>query len=226
MSRVDSGKIIEDSFEYAKEGLIGKWKKWILLIFSCIVFPLYLGYIIRICRGANPSPKLDNWGRLFIDGIRLFIVGLIYSLPVLFLSFVLFESADILRSSVNPATIGGLIIAILMGAIILVMVAVSVLLIVMTAGVRFARTDSIGEAFNFGAILAHIGRIGWMTYIIALLMMLITLINIIIICLIINMVIPYTGIILFLILLPFLSLFSPRYITRLYESADAAYFLY
>jgi hypothetical protein len=78
VSRVDSGKIIEDSFEYAKEGLIGKWKKWILLIFSCIVFPLYLGYIIRICRGANPSPKLDNWGRLFIEGIRLFIVGLIY----------------------------------------------------------------------------------------------------------------------------------------------------
>jgi hypothetical protein len=219
---VDSGKIIEDSFEYAKESLVGKWKTWILLIFSCLVFPLYLGYVIRICRGANPSPQLDNWGSMFIDGIRLFIVGLIYSLPILILSFVLFESADMIRSSVNPGTIGDLIIAILMGAIILVIVAISVLLIVMTAGVRFARTDSIGEAFNFGAVLTHIGRIGWMTYIIALLMILITLVNIIIICLIINMVISYTGIILFLILLPFLSLFSPRYITMLYESADAA----
>ena len=91
----------------------------------------------------------------------------------------------------------------------------------MTAGVRFARTDNIGEAFNFGDILTHIGKIGWMNYIIALLMILIALVNIIIICLIINMVIPYTGIILFLILLPFLGLFSPRYITLLYESADA-----
>jgi len=219
---VDSGKIIEDSFEYAKEGLVGKWKTWILLIFSCLVFPLYLGYIIRICRGANPSPKLDNWSSMFIDGIRLFIVGLIYSLPVFILSFVLFESADMIRSSVNPSAIGGLIIAILMGAIILVIVAISVLLIVITAGVRFARTDSIGEAFNFGAILTHIGSIGWMTYTIALLMILITLINIIIICLVINMAVPYTGGILFLILLPFLSLFSPRYITLLYESADGA----
>jgi hypothetical protein len=77
----------------------------------------------------------------------------------------------------------------------------------------------MSEAFNFRAIFMHIGRIGWMTYIIALLMLLIALINIVIICLVINMVIPYLGIILFLMLLPFLSLFSPRYITLLYESA-------
>jgi hypothetical protein len=222
VTRLDSGKIIEDSFGYAKEGLIGKWETWVLLIFSCLVFPLYLGYVIRICRGANPSPQLDNWGSMFIDGIKLFIIGLIYALPVLIVSFVLFESADMIRSSVNPSTIGGLIITILMGAIILVIVTISIWLVVMTAGVRFARTENIGEAFNFGAIFIHIGLIGWMTYIIALLMILIILVNITIICLIINTVIPYTGIILFFILLPFLSLFSPRYITLLYESAGEA----
>jgi hypothetical protein len=219
---VDSGKIIEDSFGYAKEGLVGKWDTGILLIFSCIIFPLYLGYVLRIYRGANPSPRFDNWGSMFIDGIKLFIVGLIYAIPVLILSFVLFGSEDMIRSSVSPSTIGGLIIAVLMGAIILIIVAITTWLIVMTAGVRFARTDSIGEAFNFGVIFTHIGKIGWMTYIIALLMILITLVNIVIICLVINMVIPYTGIILLLILLPFLCLFSPRYITLLYESAGAA----
>ena len=219
---MDSGKIIEDSFGYAKEGLVGKWDTGILLIFSCIIFPLYLGYVIRIYRGANPSPRFDNWGSMFIDGIKLFIVGLIYAIPVLILSFVLFGSEDMIRSSVSPSTIGGLIIAVLMGAIILIIVAIITWLIVITAGVRFARTDSIGEAFNFGVIFTHIGKIGWMTYIIALLMILITLVNIVIICLVINMVIPYTGIILLLILLPFLCLFSPRYITLLYESAGAA----
>jgi hypothetical protein len=222
VSRVDSGKIIEDSFGYAKEGLVGKWDTGILLIFSCIIFPLYLGYVLRIYRGANPFPLFDNWGSMFIDGIKLFIVGLIYAIPVLIISFVLFGSEDMIRSSVSPSTIGGLIIAVLMGAIILIIVAIITWLIVMTAGVRFARTDSIGEAFNFGVIFTHIGKIGWMTYIIALLMILITLVNIVIICLVINMVIPYTGIILLLILLPFLCLFSPRYITLLYESAGAA----
>lgn len=220
MSSVDSGKIIEDSFGYAKEGLSGKWDRWILLIFSCIIFPFYWGYVFRIYRGTNPSPRLDNWGTMFIDGIRLLFISLIYAIPVLILCFLLFESADMIRSSVNPASIGGFILAVLGGAIILIVVALLTWLIVTTAGVRFARRDIMSEAFNFGAIFSHISRIGWMTYIIALLMLLITLINIVIICLVVNMVIPYLGIILFLILLPFLSLFSPRYITLLYESAD------
>jgi signal transduction histidine kinase len=34
--------------------------------------------------------------------------------------------------------------------------------------VRFARTNSISEAFNISAIIAHIRRIGWINYIIAL----------------------------------------------------------
>jgi hypothetical protein len=159
---------------------------------------------------------------MLIDGIKLFIVGLIYAIPVLILCFVLFRSADMIRSSANPSTIGGLIIAVLVGAIFLIIVALITWLIVMTAGVRFARTDNIGEAFNFGALFTHIGKIGWMTYIIALLMILIALINIAIICLVINSVIPYIGIVLSFILLPFLCLFSPRYITMLYESASAA----
>jgi hypothetical protein len=43
VSKVDSDEIIEDSFGFAKEGLVEKWETWILLIFSCIPFPLYLG---------------------------------------------------------------------------------------------------------------------------------------------------------------------------------------
>jgi hypothetical protein len=34
--------------------------------------------------------------------------------------------------------------------------------------VRFARTGSMGEAFNFSAIVSHIRRIGWLNYLIAL----------------------------------------------------------
>jgi hypothetical protein len=222
VNRVDSGKIIEDSFGYAKEGLAGKWEKWILLIFVCLLFPLYMGYVMRVFRGANPSPQFDDWSRMFIDGVKLFIVALIYALPTLIISFALFASADMIRASANPGTIGGLIVAILMGAIILVIVAISTWLIAITAGVRFACTGNIGEAFNFEAIFTHIGNIGWMNYLIALLMVLIAMINIAVICLVINTIVPFIGIILFIILLPFLALFSPRYITLLYQSAGAA----
>jgi len=216
---VDIGKIIDDSFEYAKEGLVKKWETWLLLIISCIIFPLYMGYAMRVYRGEKPVPHFDSWASMFTDGIRLFLVGLIYALPVLILSFILFRSTDIVRSSVNPGTITGLILVVFIGSVILVFLTIFTLLIYITAGVRFARTASFGEAFNFGAIFAHIGRIGWMTYIIALLMILISLLNITIICMVFNVAIPYSGCILLLLLLPFLGLASPRYIALLYESA-------
>jgi hypothetical protein len=219
------GKTIDDSFIYAKDGLVGRWDKWILLIISCIIFPLFMGYTMRIYRGANPAPELDNWGGMFIDGIKLLIVGVIYALPVIILDVALMGSAGLaMLSSVktssgasymDPGAIMGLLVAILFGAMIIVIVAIIIGLITATASVRFARTDSFSEAFNFGAIFSHIGRIGWMTYIIALIMLGIIVGIAEVIC----MVIPYIGIVLLLILLPFLGLFSARYLALLYESA-------
>jgi len=218
---MDIGKIIDDSFTYAKEGLVGKWETWILLIISCIIFPLFMGYMMRIYRGENPSPAVDNWGNLFIDGIKLLVVGLIYAIPVLILGVVLIGSTglalflSIKLPHVDPAAIIGLLAAILFGAIILVIVIVIIGLILATAGVRFARTGSFGEAFNFSAIFNHIGRIGWVMYITALLMMVIIVGLIKIICL----SVPFIGILLLLIVAPFTGIFSARYLTLLYDTA-------
>ncbi len=226
---MDIGKVIDGSFIYAKEGLVGRWDKWILLIISCIIFPLFMGYTMRIYRGANPGPELDDWGGMFIDGIKLLVVGVIYALPVLFLELVLKRSADLaMLSSVktttgasfmDPGAFMGFLVAILFGAMIVVIVAIIIGLITATATVRFARTDSFSEAFNFGAIFTHIGKIGWMTYIIALIMMGIVIEIVAVIVAVICIVIPYIGIVLLLILLPFLGLFSFRFLTLLYESA-------
>lgn len=213
---MDSGRILENSIRYAQEGLAGKWNRWILLIISCIIFPLYLGYMIRIYRGANPAPQPENWGCMFLDGIKLIIVYLVYVIPVLILDVILFASPGLMKiSSSNPNAIMGLILAVLIESIFLVVVAILIWLIITTAVVRFARTDNFFEAFNFRNIFAHIGRIGWMDYIITLLMMLIVLGIITLICLII----PYVGAIIFLILFPLMGLFSARYTTLLYESA-------
>jgi len=219
------GRAIDGSFIFTKEGLVGKWDKWILLIISCIIFPLFMGYTMRIYRGVNPAPALDDWGGMFIDGIKLLVVGVIYAIPVIILEFVLMGSATIAMLSsanggtyTNPGAIMGLLVAIFFGATIIVIVAIIIGLITATATVRFARTNSFGEAFNFGAIFAHIGKIGWMIYIIALIMLGIIIGIIEVIC----MVIPYIGIVLLLILLPVLGLFSARYLTMLYESAGTA----
>lgn len=182
-----------------------------------IIFPLFLGYMMRIYRGGDTFPQLDTWGGMFSDGIKLLSVILCYTLPVLIFEAVLFTSPGLIKTSQSdPGTLSGLIIAILIGSIILVSGAVIVWLITTTAGIRFARTSNFSEAFNFREIIQHIGRIGWMDYIVTLVMMLIVLCIITIICL----VIPYIGLILLLALLPFMGLFSSRYITLLYDTVN------
>lgn len=221
---MDIGKTVGDSFEYAREGLIGKWTKWFLLFVSCIIFPLFLGYIMRIYRGAHPSPEPDDWGTLFIDGIKLIIVGIIYALPVIILEIVIIGSAGlalfmgISRQSLHPGAVLGLIGAVIVGVLILLVVGLIIGLIATIAFVRFARTNSFGEAFNFSAIFTTIGQIGWITYIFALFVIVLIIGIIKVICL----VIPIIGIVLLLILVPFLGMFFARYITLLYDSAGAA----
>jgi ABC-type multidrug transport system permease subunit len=180
-------------------------------------FPSVPGLHDKDLSWCKSISAIGKQGGMFSDMIKLIIAGLIYAIPLLILEIVLFASPGLVKtSSVNPGTITGLIIAVLIGSIIIVIVAILIWLITTTAGVRFARTDNFFETFNFREIFAHIGRIGWMDYIIALLMMLIVFGIITLVCL----VIPYIGAILFLIVLPFMGLFSARYITLLYESAN------
>ena len=213
------GKMVGDSFAYAKEGLVGKWVKWILLIISCIIFPLILGYMVRIFKGADLEPELTEWGVLFIDGVKLFVVALIYAIPILILEFLALGTA--MASSMMSGDTSAMMTA-LAGAgaiaILLVIVAIVIGLITATAYIRFARIGNFGEAFNLNAIFAHIGKIGWVPYIIALIIMVIILGIIEGIC----MLIPMVGIVILLIILPFLVLFYSRYLVLLYDSAGTA----
>lgn len=206
--------MVGDSFAYAKEGLVGKWMRWFLLLVSAVIFPLLLGYQVRIYRGTAPAPEPGEWVSMFIDGIKLLVVGIIYAIPILILEFFLIGSAIAVKM-MNPAALVHAIGAVIVGVIILVIVAIIIGLFVATAYVRFARMNSIGEAFNFGAIAGHIGKIGWGSYILALIVLLI-IVGIVEGVLIL---IPYIGWVLLFIILPFLVIFVSRYITLLYDSA-------
>lgn len=218
---MEIGKTIGDSFEYAKEGLVGKWAKWVLLIISCIIFPLAMGYVMRVYRGVKPSPELNEWGGMFIDGIKLFIVAIIYAIPIIIVEFAVIGSAGVAflatlsNPMADPSAVMALIGAVLFGVIILILVAIIIELIAIIGMIRFARTNSFGQAFNFGAIFNTIGRIGIVSYIVALIVLGIIVGIIEVIC----WLIPYIGIVILFIILPFLVLFSARYITLLYESA-------
>jgi hypothetical protein len=208
--------MLGDSFSYAKDAVWGKWGRWILLVISTIIFPLIMGYMVRIYSGVKPAPEADNWVGMFIDGIKLLIIGIIYAIPV-FIIMAIFVIPAIMMGDGDPMlALGSLGI----GMIIVFIVAIIISLISAIGMIRFAQKDSMGQAFAFGAILEHIGKIGWGSYIIALIVLWIVGIVFSVITTILS-AIPIIGWLIMLFLYPVWTIFAARYMTLIYESAPA-----
>ena len=242
---IDFGSMLDDSFAYAKDGIWKRWTRWLILILCMIIFPLIIGYIVRIYRGERPAPEPEQWGSLFIDGLKLLAVQVIYMAPVILLVILAFIPmiSTLVTSGVfsqefatmsdsqserwldsHPELISELLFAggfMALLIIIAIILAIIITLFSFLGVVRFARADSISEAFNFPEILAHIRRIGWINYVIAL----ITITSIgFIFSMILNFfsIIPVIGpiiglIVTVLLYVPFL-LFSGRFSTLVYDA--------
>lgn len=212
---MEIGAMLSDSLEYTKEGLMGKWVKWILLIISVIIFPLILGYMLKVLKGTTPAPEIDDWVGMFIDGIKVIIVEFIYMIPVLIVMFLFVGGSALGMASQDPGVAMAAMGAAMLGFLVAIILALIISLIAMIGVVRLARTDSIGEAFNFKAILDTIGQIGWVTYIIALIVLYVV---IGVIAFILGLI-PFLGMLILFILYPAFYIFSSRYISLLYDSA-------
>lgn len=237
--------VLNDAFSYAKEGVWEKWGRWFLLIISLIIFPLILGYMVRIYRGETPAPELKNWWAMFVDGLKLFVVCLIYALPIILLMIAAFlpvVSAVITSGGVttdftamseaqseqwitaHPEILSavGLMVVLLLVTFI---VAIVITIFSFIGSVRFARTGKIGEGFNFSEILGQIRRIGWFTYIAALIIM--AVIGLVFwIVLRLFTLIPVAGeylyILVLLVFYPPFVLFASRYAAKIYELGEPA----
>jgi len=221
--------MLGDSLGYAKDGLVGHWKRWILLVISTIIFPLMMGYIMEIWRGKKPAPEPEQWGKMFIDGLKLLVAGLIYAIPVILIilifgGFALFSAFQAAAMSGDPnyftthmQDLMPIVAGFMIGLAIAIIVAIIIGIFSAIGFIRMARTEAFGEAFNFGAILETIGKIGWGSYILALIILFVVGG---IISLVLNLfsMIPFIGWLIWLVLLPFLIIFEARYMCMVYES--------
>ncbi|MDD1683290.1 MAG: DUF4013 domain-containing protein [Methanoregula sp.] len=218
---MDYGSMVGESFEYAKEAVVGKWNKWVMLIIATILLGLPLmGYVMKILRGEKPAPEVDDWGTLFIDGIKAFIVYLIYAIPIFIVyAILLVVGIGAMATGDETAAMAGIGVM-LLGMLVVFILAIIIALFELIGMVRFARTGSIGEAFNFSAIRATIGKIGWVPYIIALVVL--CVVGVIFgIVVGILMMIPILGLLLYLCVISPWAIFVARYVCQLYDSAGA-----
>lgn len=219
---MDYGSMVGESFEYAKEAVVGKWNKWVMLIIATILLGLPLaGYSMKILRGEKPAPEVDDWGTLFIDGIKYVIVALIYAIPLIIVWVIVMGASAVAMMSGDATAMMAAFGAMAIGLLVMLVLGIIIAVFEIIGIVRFARTGSIGEAFNFSEILATIGKIGWVPYIIAIVVLCVVGVIFGIIVTIL-MMIPFLGFLIYLCLIAPWTLFISRYVCQLYDSAGAA----
>ncbi len=234
---MDYSHVLDDAFHYTKEGILGSVDRWMKLVLAtiCLGIPMN-GYVMRIYRGADPAPEVDQWGTLFVDGLKLIVVGIIYAIPVMIVWAFAYGSMMLTLIQGNTAAMENWSPNVgLMGLMYVLEIIIAIIMPV--AAIRFARTASFAEAFNVGAILETIKKIGWINYLIALI--LITIVIAVPVCIIIFGMILIGGIsmvmlggntvallgfivaalLIILALAPLFTVFQARYMTRVYDSA-------
>lgn len=228
---------LTDSFGYTNNGLIGHWKRWFILIIGSIIFPITYGYSVRVMEGKEPAPELGSIVSLFIDGLKLFVIQVIYLIiPVLVLVFtsvlavvMTFPDSGMLElqleSSQNPFILFEIFPG-LIGSVALFLILAFIALFYGSMGmVMFSRTKRMGDAFSLRELTARIKRIGVLPYILA-----------VIVIVIINLVISFglssisffgmgadiLSWVLIFVLSPYLTILSSRYFSLLYDTGNGS----
>ncbi len=205
----------------------------VLGIIGFIVGLLGYGYFFKIIKSSlaeiSELPSFDDFVTMFIDGIKVAVVGFVYSIPAIIL-ILIFAASIIISLISNPSSIP---IGALIGAGVGIMIAMLYMLIIAPiiaiAVANMAYNDGeFGAAFRFSEILDNIRNIGWGDLIIWYIVTIIVYIVIAMIGGIItglfSLISPVLTIVLMsLIVAPYLQMYVARSIALLYSSQDVTY---
>ena len=187
------GEIVKDSLRYP----FSDWKKYLffgilililitfinglfivpnLVVIGYIIGLFVIGYLFRIIKsslvGLSELPNFNDWGEMFSDGVKVLIVGIVYSIPaiLIILIFNVLSSPSsvigILSGAIFGDPIGVTIMAFVDGAVPVIFIALLYMIIViplaLMAITHMANNDSIlNSAFRFREILDKIASLGW-----------------------------------------------------------------
>lgn len=239
---MDYTEMLRDAFAFMRQGVFGNAGRWMRLVLALIILTIPMnGYMMRIYRNAESAPEVDQWGTLFIDGLKLMIVSFIYSIPIWLVWIATYGAwmMQVISGQADAAAISAwepnLVLVVLM-----YIVEFAVALVLPVVAIRFARMGTFSEAFNFRAIFDHIARIGWINYVIAIILVTIVIAVPLMVLVFIfvllgigiaavtnfSLTIIFGIIAVFLLLIlaiaPLIMVFQGRYWTRVYDSATPA----
>ncbi|HVT05437.1 MAG TPA: DUF4013 domain-containing protein [Thermoanaerobaculia bacterium] len=134
-----------------------------LASFILIGIPFLLGYLARMCRNviagnARPLPDWDDLGGYFAEGMKLLVVALVYTLPILILYGVMIGGM-IGLSTVGHANDGVSAMAGLLGSglgCLIFFLAIAIGVLLPAALIRVIASGNMADGFNFAANFAFI----------------------------------------------------------------------
>lgn len=134
-------------------------------LLSVLIVPVLVvqGYLLRVMRdaaaGADAAPSFTRWGELLVDGLKLLVVNVVYSLvvvlPILVGGVGLFSITSVTTSDVPPPeaapnVLGGAVA--LLFAVVILALSLALAYLVPAALANLAIEDRLGAAFSFRTI--------------------------------------------------------------------------
>jgi hypothetical protein len=143
----------------------------------------------------------------YLNGTFNFITKLIYSYMYL--------GPEIIASDFFLSNLGNILLILIVAVILFILMS----LVFVIAIARLADTNSIKSALNIKQIFSDISKIKWLNYIIYSIIFVLILVIILIISVVIS-VIPFLGLILlFLVVMPFITMFLGRTLGLVYKKS-------
>jgi hypothetical protein len=142
----------------------------IFVIPAVVAFALLGGYGVEITRRVIHSdspvlPAWDNWGALLSDGLKVWIIGLVYTLPIILISVCLGIPTGILAQEAEEVS---QIFSLAMSCLNFLW-GIPMGFLLPAAIAFFAAEGELGAAFRFGDIFAFL-RDNFQTYLITFLL--------------------------------------------------------
>ncbi len=214
---LDLGKNLSDAFQYAQKLFSDLGRLLILVILSIIPILnfIMLGYAAKVASEtpeSNSPPPLTNFASLFVEGLKVVVVGVIYMIiPFVLIgpSIIGFVSIPMLPETPGIFVGGISLIALLAGLVLAILASILLYMGIM----NMIKKNSFGKAFAFGEILEIIKNVGWGMYIL-------WIIALVIIVSIVGLIsaIPIVGWLISLIISPAVSVFIFRSAALVYSA--------
>jgi hypothetical protein len=225
---MEIGEIINDALKYPTSNWTKVFILGVIFVASFLIIPIFLaiGYLFRIIKatfaGIDELPDFDDLGDMFVDGLKVFVVGVAYAIPLIIISAIISAIFGIsYNSAVNLGTFTGFnVFALATAYIIYFVIAIFIGLIEYMAIANMALYDGeLGAAFKFDEILNRIARIGWSKYIIWYIVMVVlgfiaALISGLLLVILIGIILVP------LIILPFFGMFAARSLALIFASSE------